>query len=250
MARLTLYGIYQFDPSLFDLMVIPEGMDRNVMLSEIMQRSGDLYPYYQVPEILKKLIGYWFVRRRFDFQKMLEALTSNYNPIENYDRKESFSRNFTNSGADNSERTTNTSGSADDSRILGSTQTTTYGRSDTETRDTTDITSVSAFNSSSYEPREKREDKGTLTHANSGTDTVKDSATDTAHNAMTSSATDKSVMNYGSIRDENENNRIHGNIGVTTNQQMIEQELAMRKEHDLYAIISALFEKEFIVQLY
>lgn len=42
---------------------------------------------------------------------------------------------------------------------------------------------------------------------------------------------------------------LHGNIGVTTNQQMIEAELSLRV-YDLYDTIATLFEKNFLLQVY
>jgi hypothetical protein len=43
--------------------------------------------------------------------------------------------------------------------------------------------------------------------------------------------------------------RIHGNIGVTTNAQMVTQELELRK-FDIYTDIARRFEKEFLIQIY
>lgn len=250
MARLSLWGIYQYDPELFSNAPVPDGIDKDALIMEIMQKSGDLYPYYQVPERLKIMITMWFTRRRFDFAKMLEALTKEYNPIENYDRYEDLSRNYTNSGKDSTERVYHNEGESDDTTTLGSKQTTTYGHNTREDHDNDNTLTVAAYNSASYEPRENRKDKGYSSTANSGSDSVAGSGSDTAHNETTSNSSDNSTMNYGAIRDEKEFNHVHGNIGVTTNQQMIEQELDMRIKNDLYSIIAALFEKEFIVQLY
>lgn len=43
--------------------------------------------------------------------------------------------------------------------------------------------------------------------------------------------------------------RVHGNIGVTTSQKMIEEELNLRR-YDLYNVIAELFENEFLSQVY
>ena len=59
MSRLTLAGMYKWDPTLFDQMVLPEGVNAQDMIQVIMERSGDLYPYYQVPPLLKVSIGRW-----------------------------------------------------------------------------------------------------------------------------------------------------------------------------------------------
>lgn len=44
--------------------------------------------------------------------------------------------------------------------------------------------------------------------------------------------------------------RVHGNIGVTTTQQMIEQELSLRKNYNIYNMISDSFCDEFLIQVY
>ena len=214
MARITLWGFYQYDKTLFDNIVLPEGIDKDNLVSDIMRNSGDLYPYHQVPEYLKKNITFWFSRRLFDFERMYEALRVEYSPIENYDRKENTTRNYENSGTDK------------ESTTLGSTTTSTnIGSNDNENK-------VSAYNESDYSNREKdiQSYNSTLTNTGSGTDTTQ--------------------TEYGLKRKEVEDIRVHGNIGVTTSQQMIESEMELRAKYDIYKIISREFEREFLVQVY
>lgn len=86
--RMTLYGMYQYDPTLFDGVVLPEGMDKTLMVNQIIRQSGDLFPYYQVPPEVKSAITEWFTRRKDNFAKLWQGFTAEYNPIENYDRQE------------------------------------------------------------------------------------------------------------------------------------------------------------------
>ena len=86
--RMTLYGMYQYDPTLFDGVVLPEGMDKTLMVNQIIRQSGDLFPYYQVPLEVKSAITEWFTRRKNNFAKLWQGFTAEYNPIENYDRQE------------------------------------------------------------------------------------------------------------------------------------------------------------------
>ena len=214
MARITLWGFYQYDRTLFDGVVLPNGIDKDNLVANIMRNSGDLYPYHQVPEYLKRNINYWFARRLFDFERMYEALRVEYSPIENYDRKENTTRNYENSGTDK------------ESTTLGSTTTSTnIGSNDNENK-------VSAYNESDYSNREKdtQSYNSTLTNTGSGTDVTQ--------------------TEYGLKRKEVEDIRVHGNIGVTTSQQMIESEMELRAKYDIYKIISREFEREFLVQVY
>lgn len=86
--RMTLYGMYQYDPTLFDGVVLPDGMDKTLMVNQIIRQSGDLFPYYQVPPEVKTAITEWFARRKDNFAKLWQGFTAEYNPIENYDRQE------------------------------------------------------------------------------------------------------------------------------------------------------------------
>ena len=222
MPRITLYGMMMYDKTLFDDVVLPEGLDKDILVSEIISKSGDLFPYYQVPPVLKRNITYWFIRRRYDFEQMYKALTAKYNPIENYDRYEVASRNYTNSGKDNTSRTYKNENSSTDTTTLGTQIITSEG--------------VSAYNSNDY--------------ANSSKTNTTNSGSDKNINVANSQSSDDSTVNYGAVRDESEDVHVHGNIGVTTNQQMIEAEENMRIKYDLYSMISTMFEREFIVQMY
>lgn len=214
MLRITLWGFYQYDKTLFDNIMLPDGIEKENLVAEIMKNSGALYPYQQVFEYLKQNINYWFARRLFDFGRMYEALRTEYSPIENYDRKENITRDYENSGTDKASTT------------LGSTTTSTnIGSNDNENK-------VSAYNESDYTNREKdtQSYNSTVTNSGSGTDTTQ--------------------TEYGLKRKEVEDIRVHGNIGVTTSQQMIESEMSLRAKYDIYKIISREFEREFLVQIY
>ena len=214
MARITLYGFYQYDNTLFDGVVLPSGMDKDTLVADIMRTSGDLYTYHQAPEMLKRNITFWFSRRLFDFERMFQALRADYSPIENYDRKENIKRETKNSGTDTETLT------------LGSKSTQTHsGNDNTETQ-------VSGYNDEGYTNR----DKETTTY-NTSTET-------------TGSGADTTKKDYGLNRTESEETRIHGNIGVTTAQQMISEEMKLRAQYDIYRIITMEFEREFLVQIY
>lgn len=230
MARLTLWGIYQYDNTLFDNIVLPDGIDKDNLVADIMRNSGDLYPYHQVPEYLKRNINFWFARRLFDFSRMYEALRVQYSPIENYDRIEDIKREYKDSGTDTE---TLTLGSSTTSSHTGTDTGSTQGGGSNEK-------GVSAYNEDGYTNREK----DTETHNSNNTQTYNSTVTNSG------SGSDKTQTDYGKQRIETENTRIHGNIGVTTSQQMIESEMSLRAKYDIYKIISREFEREFLVQIY
>jgi hypothetical protein len=100
--------MYKYDPTLFDGVILPDGMDKTIMVNQIIRQSGDLFPYYQVPPEVKTAITEWFTRRKDNFAKLWQGFTAEYNPIENYDRHEDstetpdITHTLTNSGEDSS----------------------------------------------------------------------------------------------------------------------------------------------------
>lgn len=206
MGRITLWGFYNRFPDLFDDIVLPDTIIKDNLINLIMQRSGMLFPIHQQPDFLKGNIRGWFERKRDSFARIEMALTSEYNPIENYDRKE----NWTD--------TPNVS----------------YVRTGGHTSDVTNKPNVSnedtvaAFNSDSYAPSRK--------NVTSGTTTGKENF---VYN-------DETQHESGTRTHEG---RVHGNIGVTTNQQMIQSEITLRM-FDLYETIATMFENEFLSQVY
>lgn len=214
MERVTLWGFYQYDNTLFDGVVLPEGIDKENLVADIMRTSGDLYPYHQVPDMLKHNITFWFSRRLFDFERMYKASRMDYSPIENYDRIENVKRDYENSGTD---KATTTLGSSTTSKHTG-----------TDTKET----QVSAYNESSYTNRDKDSQNYDSTVSNTG------------------SGSDTTQTDYGLKRKEVEEIRVHGNIGVTTSQQMITQEMEIRLKYDIYKVIAQAFEHEFLIQVY
>ena len=52
MARLTLWGIYQYDKTLFDNIVLPDGIDKDNLVSDIMKqrRPLSLSPSIGIPK--------------------------------------------------------------------------------------------------------------------------------------------------------------------------------------------------------
>ena len=302
MARLTLWGIYQYDHTLFDGIVLPDGINKDNLVSDIMRNSGDLYPYHQVPEYLKRNINFWFARRLFDFERMYDALRSEYSPIENYDRIEDIKREYKDSGTDTEtltlgssttskhtgtdeeintlERSTTVAqtGKDQETSTLGSSTTVVHTGTDTDTMQGGGSTEkgVSAYNDNGYTNREKdtetqnstntKQYNTTETNTGSGSDektqTYDSTVTNTGRDSdekkqtydstvtNTGSGSDKTQTDYGKQHTEAENTRVHGNIGVTTSQQMIESEISLRAKYDIYKIISREFEREFLVQIY
>lgn len=92
LTRVTLYGFYQYDENLFENVILPEELDKDILINCIMSKSGELYPYQQSLPNLKRNIELWFKRNQSNFKRQIQALQSEFNPIENYDRYEEFKK--------------------------------------------------------------------------------------------------------------------------------------------------------------
>lgn len=277
-TRLTLYGIYQYEPKLFEGALFPVGINKENLVGHIMQELGELYPYHQNADWLRTNIALWSQRHLEDWQRMYNALYSDYNPIENYDRNEWEKQHDANSGNDiltNGGTDTVTDSGTDTVSNSGSDITTLGGQDKTvgqeidddknvQTPNLTRETNVSAFDADNYQPRDQVNDTGTdTTQRNRQLDTastVNYGKTDTLQHGKVEKTDHGKVettkhgktenTEFGHILDMERWMRAHGNIGVTTTQEMITQEMELRLTYNIYNIITYAFEKEFLVQVY
>lgn len=220
-SKLTLQGMYEYDPTLFDLWELPEWMEKQPLIDAILFRAGEFELLYPALPYLKYQIGAWGARHNRTFTKWNEALEIEFNPLDNYDRHEEYTDEKWNSG--------NTS------------TTTSNTRSESETTSGSRTTSgsgelnVSAYDSATYSPKEQNIDSGTATDSGS----------------RTSSGTDG-----GSVTGSNDGHEkiIHGahlwgNIGVTTSATMLTEFLNVER-FNLYEQIADLFVQDFCIMIY
>ena len=87
-AKLTLIGLYNNDNTLFDSLTLPAGIDKTVLVNNILLRSGDFEVLYADPDFLKPAITLWGQKWSRTFEKWQKALAVEYDPLYNYDRRE------------------------------------------------------------------------------------------------------------------------------------------------------------------
>ena len=236
---MNLQNQLDYDPTLFDNILLPPGLNADLVKSNIMLECGLLTPLYSEPSTMKAAIQVWFLSRQWEFDHLLNIINAEYNPIENYDRYENSLRNTS------EERGSTETQSGSDKRNI----TTDHSGTDTTTRsvDEGDITTeneVSAFNSATYSP-----DTKSIT-----TDTqVIENALEHGESIDT-----EDNVSYGKrvARDDDMSgldkftSRIHGNVGVTTNQQMINQELELLAAFNIYQWIAKQFRINLILEVW
>ena len=202
---MSLLGLYTYDDTLFDNMAFPDDFtedDKELFINNLLMECAELEVLFTDPDFMKNAIGVWSAKEVYVWNRLYEAVTADYDPIENYNRHEE---------TDDQNRGTVTHGGTDSTTGSGN--------------DTLE-NSITSFNNNTYAPHDKAVmGKGT-TEATSYGHTV----TDATGHKLTS--------------------RIHGNIGVTTSQQMLESELDVRPKLNIFNIMIESFRQRFCLLVY
>ena len=227
-AKITLIGIENYlnpERSVFDSMILPEGIDKDILIGSIILRCQEFELLYSDPEFLIPAVGVWSRKNYRTFDKWVKALDIEYDPLFNYDRTEEYTDTHT--GSSNRTGSFNTSGSGSNTLTNNLTDTS----ADTLTH------SEKAYNDTNYVGTTQDQSNGSITR------------TGTASNALsnTNQGSDSDLSNdsYTNVHKA----RLFGNIGVTTSQQMLQSELEIAR-WNLYEHIADLFCNEFCIMVY
>lgn len=272
-ATLSLAGMYNFDPTIFDMFLVPPGVDKNMVIDHILIETADMEVLFTQPSYLKNAIGVWSRMWLPIWAHLWETTQYEYNPIDNYDRtetrswtegrenKDTLSRNDTENIDKSNNYTRDLTDVGTTSKEGGSTSQTTASTIDNTTQDEARTTDKAAYNSSSYEPVDKVTNKMTQDHTNSANGNVTNSENERVSESVSRTGRETDTDEIGRTLDIDETkagteNIEHtetvtakGNIGVTTTQQMIqsEREIAM---FNVAKIICDAFIEKFCILVY
>ena len=276
-AKITTVGFYQYmnayNNDLFGLLNLPPGIDKDTLVNNIMLRGGEFEVVYSNPDFYKSAIGLWSNKHYRTFEKWINALTIDYNPLENYDRMEEWSdagsrintgtvsdsglRKNTGTVSDSGERkNTGTVSDSGERKNTGTQSTETTGNDNfTGSGNSTSADEISAYNSNSFQNDKKNTTNSsnsseTNTTTNSTrTDNLTESNSNTRTDNLSESNSNTRTDNLSEKTNSNRIGRAHGNIGVTTSQQMLQSELDIAK-WNIYEQITDLFLSEFCIMVY
>ena len=211
-----LYTKYSFDGNL-RLKCGCREIDDTVVCSGVVKDLQPLTGGTEQAEFLHDM----FAKFWYKWGKLLDNVyAQNYNPIENYDRIEDTSLSY--EGAENVTRNVDS-----DRKTKGTTADT---RTDTSTAESSSQKNVFAFDST--EPSPSDSDSGTTTATGTGS----------SNSTVDNSDTEKRTETEGHSFTDRKNvtaSRIHGNVGVTTNQQMLISEQEFRTKYDFFDTVYA-----------
>lgn len=84
---ISILGLYTFDPTLFDTFHIPEALDKEALISEMLSRYAELEVLYPDAEVFKKLLEMWSKTRLPVWQHLYDTTMYKYEPLNNYNMK-------------------------------------------------------------------------------------------------------------------------------------------------------------------
>ena len=234
-----------FDSTLFDGLQLPEGIDKNLVINCILERHGNAALAHPDPKWMKHYIGMWSTRRLPIWTKLDATLHLEYNPIENYDRKEDIEeKRVTGRTTSGSTNGTNSENLSESSSGTSSGETSETGSENTTGENKRD---VSAENATDYQADTKNTNTNTVGRKTDGTSSTETSQESSSDRSISMAAETSDTENTTDTLTHS--NRTHGNIGVTTSQQMIQAERDLVR-YSLIEEIAEDYRDAFCIDVY
>ena len=214
-AKWTLIGMYQYDDTIFNDMVLPTGIDADLFKQSLLMEKGEFEVLYPNPDFMRHSIKLWSAKWFRTFSEWLKGTQAQWNPIYNYDRYEEgwddHNRKYASvNNADYSDKRTtdmeelnvvnmqdSSKSDTEANRILNTKDSneknlkdeSTFNNQDTtsQTKESTTEHQVAGYDSSTYQPSSKDiidngdsavKHTGTVTNETTGSDTTAHSGTD------------------------------------------------------------------------
>ena len=252
-ATLSIMGLYNSDETVLDLMVFPNGMtteEKQTVKDNLLVECAELEFLYPAPVVAKNIIGVWSRKELPYWQRVYNAAKLEYNPIENYRRNETETveddRTEEHSGSD-----VNTASGAD---ALNKTGQDTVNASSTVKEeasgdDRTD-NNVTGFDSYTLVPQSEQEVYygKTIDTTTDAKQTTKYGSIDTQTYGKTDTFRHGEKIEHGGTTERTV--LAYGNIGVTTSQDMLTQEMEVAKIINVMNIIIESFKNRFCIMVY
>ena len=212
-VSVSILGLYTYNPNIFSELTLPNGLSKDILTPLLLSECSDFTLVYPDADYMQYMIGVWGAKNAAIWAAMQKSVNIEYNPIENYDRHESITRTVESEDNRTSSRTSSATSSSESSR------------------DETDIDSRTAFNSNTPQEAGRTKRDASIDASDSSTETASGSDSGSSEGIETVES------------------HIHGNIGVTTAQQMITGYREV-SNFSVYEFIIASFKNEFCIQVY
>ena len=88
MASISILALYQFDPTIFDDLQLPDELDHDTLVNNILIEYAGMEVLYPDPEFMKTAIAAWSSSRLHTWQRYQRVLYEDYDPFINIKRDE------------------------------------------------------------------------------------------------------------------------------------------------------------------
>lgn len=210
-------------------LVVPEGVDIELVKDNLLAETAELEVIYPDAVFMQAMIGRWSAKELPVWDRLYKTTLLEYNPIENYERKEKWTEDENTTKNLDSETTGDSSSQSNRTNTVNSESISTSGTSEF----------VSAYNETDFTPT-----KRTTGNANDVTSGNTSSESDTIVKTK-----DGTISDEKGKRALNRDGTIHGNTGFYTKQKMIEQERSIA-EYNIIDVIINSFKNRFCLQVY
>lgn len=224
-ARMSLWGLYQYDSTILDGLTVPTGMDGDNVKQNLLLETAGLSILYPDPDFLKAAITVWAAERQDVWDKMYATTVAQYNPMENYDRIEETEEQTSGISVKENKHSMEASSSDESTNVS------------TRNGSNESVSSNTAYNSNDFADTAKAVSSGQDNASNTGRSkgSTSENGTDKGNESRNDNRTIRS--------------RIHGNIGVRSGQELIMQS----REVDIFCMTEFIindFIQRFCVMVY
>jgi hypothetical protein len=225
--------MYNFDSSIFDNMVLPDGVVKDDIINNLLLELCEFELLYTSPTIMKAAIGYWSTKELPIWRKLYATTIFDYDPLTNLKRDDTVTNTETRNLSGSNNQTRNLTGGGTHHSETGGTTT----NSGTDTQKEYN----SGFNSNT--PAQAKQTEQTL-----GTGNTVSGSVDSTDGSTDTGTVNNSITDTGTVTTTNVSHS-SGSIGVITNQQFIEQERRV-SEFNIIDYIITSFKERFCILVY
>lgn len=244
---MTLQNLLEIDPTILDCCeLVPEQITPLILKNEIVMQCGLLTPVYSEPDVFKELAMQFFKARSWEFEHLVNIIEAQYSPIDNVSEERIEERDITRKNDRTDSRSIDRDVTEDTNRNGKETR----EESTESTSDTNGMTenTISAFDSNQYQPDNKSvSESDANAYLNTEAETTKN---DTEKRILNDDTIDKLVGSTDEKTKDTFTVKRHGNIGVTTNFDLIKGELSLLNEFNLYKWIALQFRSALMIEIF
>ena len=224
-SKITLIGMENYlnpDHSVFEQMILPEGIDKDTLIGSIILRCQEFELLYSDPDFMIAAVNIWSRKNYWTFDKWVKLINIDYNPLYNKDYHEILEIKH----EGKAEGSGHTKDESDYTRT-----------DDLKTEDDTTVThSEKAYNDSDFVATTEDVTDGEI--KNTGTQKNAGSTEGTFGNETKDEFKDDHTL-HG-----------YGNIGITAAQELFVREAYDVARFNMYEHIADLFCQSFCIMVY